>query len=357
MAIVSVQSAEAYRDDLLDSAIAAHFEALGVANDLQPGMKVLLKPNLLAGRDPATAVTTHPAVLAAVARWLRAHGIDHITLADSPGGVYTTALLKKTYTACGLDQLRPLMILNEDVSFGQRADFDLLTPVLEADYIINCAKLKTHGLTVMSAGVKNLFGCIPGLKKPEWHCRRPSLDGFANMLIDLCDAVKPDVTFIDAIDCMEGNGPGGGTVRHMGVTLCSRDPYALDEQAALLMGMTAKMPPIVAASRRRGKLDTGAILTGDALIPANPPFTLPDAILGKERFWTPNGLFHVFCGRGRVYPRVNTAKCVGCGKCAESCPMHLITIEDRKAVIRKKGCISCFCCQEMCPAHAIDAKR
>ena len=50
--------------------------ALGVARDLRPGMHVLLKPNLLAARDPALAVTTHPEVLAAVARWLRAHGIS-----------------------------------------------------------------------------------------------------------------------------------------------------------------------------------------------------------------------------------------------------------------------------------------
>ena len=356
MPIVSIQNAAAYQPELLDRAIDAHFEALNVADDLRPGMRVLLKPNLLAGRDPATAVTTHPAVLAAVARWLKKHGIEHITLADSPGGVYTPALLKKTYTACGLDQLRPLMLLNEDVTSERRHGFDIITPVLEADYIINCAKLKTHGLTVMSAGVKNLFGCIPGLKKPEWHARRPSLDGFCNMLIDLCDAVEPDLTLIDAVDCMEGNGPGGGTVRHMGVTLCSRNPYALDEQAALLMGMTARMAPIVTASRKRGKLDDPTILVGEPLVPANPPFILPDSVHGREKLLTINGLFHRFCGRGRTYPHVISSKCVGCGKCAESCPKHLIQIIDRKAVIQRKTCISCFCCQEMCPAHAIEAK-
>ena len=56
-------------------------------------------------------------------------------------------------------------------------------------------------------------------------------------------------------------------------------------------------------------------------------------------------------------PRVDAAKCIGCGRCAESCPMHLIHIENRKAVMTSKGCISCFCCQEMCPAHAIEARR
>lgn len=356
MAIVSVQQTRQYEASVLDEAIARHFDLLNVAADLKPGMRVLLKPNLLAGRDPSDAVTTHPEVLAAIARWLQAHGIDHITLADSPGGLYTPAALRKVYTACGLDRLRPLMILNEDTSSVRRGQFDILTPVAEADFIINCAKLKTHGLTVMSAGVKNLFGCIPGLQKPEWHARRPKLNGFSQMLIDLCETVAPDVTVIDAVDCMEGNGPGGGTVRYMGLTLCSRNPYALDEQAALLMGMTSKMPPVVQASKQRGKLDSPTILMGDPLLPADPPFVLPDAVTGKEKLFSINGLFHHFCGRGRTYPHVQAAKCIGCGKCAESCPRHLIEIRNHKAVIRRKGCISCFCCQEMCPAHAIDAK-
>ena len=57
MPVVSVQKSASYDEVLLDRVIAAHFEALRVADDLKPGMKVLLKPNLLTGRDPATAVT------------------------------------------------------------------------------------------------------------------------------------------------------------------------------------------------------------------------------------------------------------------------------------------------------------
>lgn len=357
MPLVSVQTVDSYDDVLLDRAVSAHFERLNVARDLTPETRVLLKPNLLAARDPSLAITTHPALLTAVARWLRAHGVKNITLADSPGGVYTPAALRKLYAVCGLEPLKGLVTLNEDVSSGQRNGFTLITPALEADYIIDCAKLKTHGLTVMTAGVKNLFGCIPGLKKPEWHCMRPTLSGFSDMLIDLCESVKPNLTLLDAIDCIEGNGPGGGEIRHMGVTLCSLSPYALDEQAALLMGLRAGMPPTVQAARRRGLMKEPAVLAGDPLIPADPPFALPDAVIGKERFFSRKGLFHRFFGRGRCFPQVDAAKCIGCGRCAESCPKHVIDMRGRKAVPRSKGCISCFCCQEMCPARAISAKK
>ena len=85
MPIVSVRAADRYDPALLDRAVAAHFEALEVARDLRPGMRVLLKPNLLAARDPALAVTTHPEVLAAVARWLRAHGIEGLVVCGGDG--------------------------------------------------------------------------------------------------------------------------------------------------------------------------------------------------------------------------------------------------------------------------------
>ena len=85
MPIVSVQAAGRYDPEVLDRAVAAHFEALDVAGDLKAGMHVLLKPKLLAARDPPPAVTTQPEPLAGVARWLRGPGRTPITLAGSPG--------------------------------------------------------------------------------------------------------------------------------------------------------------------------------------------------------------------------------------------------------------------------------
>ena len=56
-------------------------------------------------------------------------------------------------------------------------------------------------------------------------------------------------------------------------------------------------------------------------------------------------------------PKIRTAECVGCGKCAESCPQHTISIRNRKAVIDYSKCIRCYCCHEMCPQHVIDIRR
>ena len=56
-------------------------------------------------------------------------------------------------------------------------------------------------------------------------------------------------------------------------------------------------------------------------------------------------------------PKIREKECVGCGKCAESCPQHTIRIRDGKAKIDYKNCIRCFCCHEMCPKHVIDIRR
>ncbi|MEG1943090.1 MAG: DUF362 domain-containing protein, partial [Angelakisella sp.] len=90
------------------------------------------------------------------------YGITDITLADSPGGVYTTQRMKSIYHTCALDTLTGIT-LHEGVGWQTRfreenvtvKSFNLIDPIANADIIINMAKLKTHGMTTMSAGIKN----------------------------------------------------------------------------------------------------------------------------------------------------------------------------------------------------------
>ena len=53
--------------------------------------------------------------------------------------------------------------------------------------------------------------------------------------------------------------------------------------------------------------------------------------------------------------RINSEKCVGCGKCREVCPGTLIALENRKAVIKyPRNCWGCVSCVKECTAGAID---
>ena len=78
------------------------FRLCPAAERLGPGSRVLLKPNLLAKHPPEHAVTTHPAVVEAVAAALRRRGVEQIVLADSCGGLYSEGVMRGIYKASGL---------------------------------------------------------------------------------------------------------------------------------------------------------------------------------------------------------------------------------------------------------------
>ncbi len=371
---VSIRKTATYEQTVVRRSIERHLEALGVWEELRPGMKVLLKPNLLMSRRPEEATTTHPALVAALIELLRERDITDITLADSPGGPYSRALLGAIYRTTGMDAAAARgATLNEDTAAGERNcpegrvchRFDLIAPVLEADYIISLPKLKTHGMTLLSGAVKNLFGCIPGLLKAEMHNRYPELEPFAGMLLDLCQTVRPNLTIVDAVVGMEGDGPSGGTPRQIGLTLAARNPYALDLVLAALIGLRPRQVPTVRQSIERGLAPDS--LEGLDLI-GEPEAFRPMADFQKPASRAVDFSSHVpaplaaLARRllGRLVaprPRVQPDRCVGCGRCAEACPMHTITIEHRRAVIHSRGCIQCFCCHELCPARAIVIKK
>ena len=364
-----------YKEELLYPAICKAMEALSIANDLHPGLKVVIKPNLIMAKSPDFPVTTHPMVVKAVVRYLREQGITDITLAESSGGLYNTEHMKKLYRTCGMSSLEPDIRMNMDFTAQtvptregfKNHSFHLITPIVEADYIINICKLKTHAMTGYSGGIKNLFGTIPGLEKPQLHYRWPDIEDFSNMLVELAQTVAPQLTIIDAVNAMEGNGPTGGTSHPLNMILAARDFYTQDYFAAGLMKLDPMKIVMIRQAVERGLAHPDEIqLVGDAVLENLTPFQLPDAMKLDFSTVLPGFLqkpaVFIVSKILKSYPQLNRNKCVGCGKCAESCPAHIIKIkEDRsgkkKAVFQKKGCISCFCCQEMCPMKAIEVRK
>ncbi len=359
-----------YKDGLIYPAICKAMEGLGIGADMRPDLKVVIKPNLVMAKSPSYPVTTHPLVVRAVARWLREQGVRQILLAESSGGFYNAEHMKNIYQACGMSQLKPDVSLNMDFSARTVAcqkgfanhSFHIITPILEADYIINICKLKTHSMTGYSGGIKNLFGVIPGLEKPQMHYRWPDIHDFSRMLLELAQTVNPQLTIIDAIDAMEGNGPTGGSSHPLHLLLAARDFYTQDYFAAGLMGLDPMKIEMIRLAVEKGVAKPDEIsLYGDPVPEGLSPFQLPDTKRLDFSSTLPVFLqkpFALVAGRLlKSYPQLEKDQCVGCGKCAESCPAHIIKIENQKAKFKRKGCISCFCCQEMCPMKAISVKK
>lgn len=364
-----------YKEELLYPAICKAMETLSIAEDLRPDLKVVIKPNLVMPKSPEFPVTTHPLVIKAVVRYLREHGVTNITLAESSGGLYNAEHMKTLYRVCGMNSLKPDLKLNMDFHAQtvptrknfKNQSFHLITPIVEADYIINICKLKTHSMTGYSGGIKNLFGTIPGLEKPQMHYRWPDIEDFSNMLLELAQTVSPQLTIIDAVDAMEGNGPTGGTSHPLHMILAARDFYTQDYFAAKLMKLEPMNIVMIRQAVERGLATPDKIeLIGDEVPDNLTPFQVPDTIQLDFSSYVPGFLKKPFTAIAakllKSYPQLKKDVCVGCGKCAESCPAHIIQIREqkdgtKKAHFQKKGCISCFCCQEMCPFKAIEVRK
>ena len=202
-----------YRPEELLAQVEEAFAALGVWEELKPGMQVVLKPNLVISAKPEAAIATHPGLVAAVGRCVQKAG-GQVIIAESPGGPYTPAAMKAVFRGCGYTEMAKEWgftlytdCKSREVSLPGAVrcrQLSVAEPFLTRDYLIDLAKLKTHGMVGFSGAVKNLFGAVPGLQKPELHCRFPEKQAFSEMLVDLCDFLKPDLCFTDGILAMEG---------------------------------------------------------------------------------------------------------------------------------------------------------
>jgi len=98
--------------------------------------------------------------------------------------------------------------------------------------IISAAKLKTHVNTVVTLGMKNLFGLLPDKFKAKYHAL-----GINKVIVDVNTVIKPVLTVIDGFVGMEGNGPINGTPVKMNLIIAGKDVVATDAVAIKVMGI------------------------------------------------------------------------------------------------------------------------
>jgi len=345
-----------YEEDALRSKVFELMENMG-GREIVRNSRVLIRPNLLSPAKPEHAVLTHPAIVRFVAEYVLERGARPL-VADSPsiGGFDTILRMSGIRDALsGLDvECRPFadsVLVDVGKPFGA---IEIAEEALRADVIVNLPKLKTHSQMLLTLAVKNLFGCIVGYRKPEWHMRAGSdRQAFASLLVRIGRTLRPAFNLLDGILALEGEGPGrGGSPKPLGVLMAGRDPFAVDYAVCRMVGLDPRELPILKASADMGSPVEAPEIDGS--LPEIRGFRLP---LLTPLIYGPTSLHGLIRRQLLRRPVCDGETCTMCGECWKICPAGAITPEESPLCFDYDRCIRCNCCIEVCPYGALHTKE
>jgi uncharacterized protein (DUF362 family) len=284
-ASVFIARNQSYDGDLVqtirDGLLAAGFDPQAIRD-----RRVLLKPNLVEPTRDCPHMTTHPAMILAAAEVFRRWEAD-VVVGEGPGHVRDTDMaLAESGVGEMLDGDKlPFADLNyEEVAWtanrGRACKLDgfyFPRSVAEADLIVSLPKMKTHHWVGVTAAMKNLYGCIPGVKY-GWPKNVLHHNGIPQTVFDINASLPKTIAIVDGIECMEGDGPIMGTMKPMGLVAISLNPAAVDATICRIMDVDPwQVPYLSLAANRLGPIDENLIeQRGEPWRPLQSPFEILD---------------------------------------------------------------------------------
>ena len=200
---------------------------------------VLIKVNFICEKTWDTGATTDPIVVEAIIKKLVPLGVKvYVVESDA-----TMTSADKAYVATGMKEMCDrngvefinLRYVKEKVTLkipnGETLRSIKVPRIAAESAIISAAKLKTHMATIVTLGMKNMFGFMPDKFKAKFHAR-----GISDVVTDINTVLKPSLTVIDGFVGMEGKGPMDGTPIQTNLIIAGTDVVATDATAARIMG-------------------------------------------------------------------------------------------------------------------------
>ena len=343
---VAVIKCSNYKQEEVDKAIKKILKLLEFPVNKYKGKKVLIKPNVLGFyKENSDAIITNPSIVQSLLKEFKNAKVGESSFTDTENNLRKLGYWKFKPVVFEEHEL----VRVKDESLKIMKNFYIPRLVKEADLIINVPKMKTHTLTKMTGAIKNLYGCIPGGVKQMLHREAVGEKKFSHLLVDIYSHVKPGLNIMDAVICMEGEGPSGGKPKHVGFLLASENAVALDVVASKIMGYHPSEIFAIEDAVERGFGSYDVQLVGDVN-------QIPDLKFEKpSRFKRAIAKAFLISLARKEKIVCEQEKCVKCGICMRHCPKKAITLNPYPEVDSKK-CIRCFCCIEVCPEHALHLK-
>ncbi len=286
-------------DGSLVQTIASGLDAVDFDKAWVRGRKVLLKPNLVEPFPDQPQITTHTAVVLAAAEVFRRWGAE-VAVGEGPGHVRDTemALIESGMgDALTGEKLRFADLNYEEVrkvpnrgGCSRIAEFSFPRAVLEADLVVSMPKLKTHHWMGMTASMKNFYGVMPGAIY-GWPKNVLHYAGIPQTVVDICASLPRTIAIVDAILCMEGDGPIMGTPKPMGLLAIGESLPAVDATLARIIGLDpSRIPYLALADGRVGLISERAVTErGEPWRSLADPFQVLDVPHLQEMRAKPSG--------------------------------------------------------------------
>ncbi len=236
------------RADTPALAVARGIALMGGLGFIQPGQKVMLKPNMTGPMPPPD--TTSAEVMLELIRLCREAGAGEVIVAERTYGPFVTETVFEWPLLPGDDRPYSTILVEAGATFRPLdnepwdeytlpADTDFDVPILipriltEVDHLINVPALKTHTGSVFTMSMKNLFGLIhPDTRNGIVHGdprNSTDRDREKRMFAQMNLAFSPVLNVLDGIVSRTTGGPmPPGDQADTDMVLMSKDRVAID---------------------------------------------------------------------------------------------------------------------------------
>ncbi|MCE5239611.1 DUF362 domain-containing protein [bacterium] len=233
----------------------------GMKAFIQPGDRVVIKPNLAWSRTPEQAACTSPEVLAAVIAACRDAGARDLIVGEHACDVAAVVFdLSGARAVCAqagielVDWSSPQLYREQALAQGQTLKADqIATDLLDCDVYINLPTLKHHSASTVTLALKNQMGCVQD--RGRYHSERGAA-GANNLhrnVVDLATALRPTLNILDATRALKTGGPKGpGVVEQLDTICVSPNIVAVDAYGARLLGHDPLSIPHLAMAAAAG---------------------------------------------------------------------------------------------------------
>lgn len=361
--VLAIQSGEIYNKNNIrtnyQKLIHEFNNLLGIIN---PGDKVLIKPNLVA---PSEMATTDSYLLECVISTVLEIGAKPI-VAESSGFEFST---EKTFEILGIDSLckkYDIPLINLDVEEFIEVEsgnpyvpkYKLPKLISEVDKIINMPCLKGHSITKVTFSIKNLFGLLHRESRRKIHATNLEMG-----IRCLKKLVHVDFIIVDGLWNL--TNAVFSDYFYQGIVLAGNDMTAVDICCCRLFGVDYKsIPHIYAPDEQNGfsYVELSEIVHYDNKIKERSKHFSRQSKKYKIMY-SVDLLFYSICKFSFIpyahyflglRPYVNKKKCKKCGLCEKICPVN--AINGQKISIKKCFNVRCLRCLDACPYHAIEKR-